>query len=245
MKKGIKNNQSGRIFTLIELLVVIAIIAILASMLLPALNQARSKARTISCTNNLKQIGLQCNMYMSDFDGFMAGGRNTSGSPPQWYVTLADYIVSPSSTYKGKAVWFNPIIMCEANRTNGFANYGPIVGTYTYYRMCAGGIRYRNATQLAQLCKNTKVKQASGVPYFVETNQTSANIYGAGAGISYNTYDNYKGIYKTVHENSKSNVLFVDGHVKTIKHSEWLLYSPSGLPAWAYHMGIEYPKPSW
>lgn len=57
-------------FTLIELLVVVAIIGILASILLPVLSKAREKAKIASCAANLKQIGLMCEMYAQDYDGY-------------------------------------------------------------------------------------------------------------------------------------------------------------------------------
>ncbi len=70
--RGSTRSSKKRFFTLIELLITIAIIAILAGMLLPALNKARENARKATCSGNTKQIGVAAAMYRSDFDDYVA-----------------------------------------------------------------------------------------------------------------------------------------------------------------------------
>jgi prepilin-type N-terminal cleavage/methylation domain-containing protein/prepilin-type processing-associated H-X9-DG protein len=111
MKAVERHPGQTRAFTLIELLVVIAIIAVLASLLLPALAQAKAKAKAARCAGNLRQIGLALNMYVQDSSRYPVTAV-VSYSPPRdppvfWFDALDPYTVTKAT---------NRLYWCPASR---------------------------------------------------------------------------------------------------------------------------------
>ena len=225
-KNNVKSCSSVS-FTLIELLVVIAIIAILAAMLMPALQQARERGRSASCTGNLKTIGTALQMYGNDNNGYImhrSGHLNVKKCPTSGIARIAQYVGGPSigellaDETKQNAALLPEVFFCPSNEPytpekRGFNTYGIVFGstgeTFTAQPL------FKRQTFPTSSGENIPVSRliiAADKWSMTEDNKNSNLIYG-----EEETY----GVMYSRH-NKSCNMLMGGGNVRTKKSAEVL-----------------------
>lgn len=201
-------------FTLIELLVVIAIIAILASMLLPALNKARGTAKKIACVNNMMQLGKSINIYEADYDGYIPPYRIYKGGKyaiDYWMYNIGTkqkmgvkIFTCPSSSYR--QVWMRPEPNGEKILVDLSYGYNQRFG-YDTFGTC-------------KLTKTNRVKDPSAKHVIAERSEGNCG-YGYGYENNSNSFTDFPNvdIISSSHNNF-TNILYVDSHVASLRLPE-------------------------
>lgn len=226
-----------RIFTLIELLIVIAIIAVLAGMLLPALNKARRKAHAAGCTGNLRQIGSALYQYQADFSDYFPAFREdiyaTSGGDGAGYFTaIAAYgkVPVPGNSGTVQAGYFGTIMNCPEDRSTSRYTYSKnrmgmlktastnigIKYSYVGSSFMFSNTNYNGPGQPFPQLLTTKVKRPS----------ESFTMLDAGSG-NIATFWNNRAKLRHM---SALNLLFLDGHVNPYRAN----VTPAGVPVQDY-----------
>ena len=174
-------------YTLIELLLSIAIIAILVSMLMPALNHIRKESTKVSCRNNLRQLGIGCFSYAGDYDGWLPPTRGQYFFANTSINGLRTQLSDLNKYIPGKSPNWSPVYKCPArtwidstecyslftwDNNDGTAWIDTRINAYTYYKGCPKRLGKGNAAHaLLQDIASTHATQ--GLLYY--NHRASAN----------------------------------------------------------------------